>query len=141
MPIMCNPLSAWCVCVCVSDFLKRPLEQYVRRLEVRVSVIRMEQRSGLIRARLKGASISTGQVCVYLLVPGLHTVLVCLNLSLDVISVSLGHNLSGCPLRMHHRLARASASAHQTRQVRRAQTHTHSASNRNVDMHGQQQRS
>ncbi|KAK7891908.1 hypothetical protein WMY93_023871 [Mugilogobius chulae] len=36
------------------DFLKRPLEQYVRRLEVPVRVVRMEQRSGLIRARLKG---------------------------------------------------------------------------------------
>lgn len=46
-----------------SDFLKRPLEQYVRRLEIPVRVVRMEQRSGLIRARLKGASLSTGQVC------------------------------------------------------------------------------
>lgn len=45
-----------------SDFLKRPLEQYVRRLEIPVRVVRMEQRSGLIRARLKGASLSTGQV-------------------------------------------------------------------------------
>lgn len=46
------------------DFLKRPLEQYVRRLEVPIRVVRMEQRSGLIRARLKGASLSTGQVRV-----------------------------------------------------------------------------
>ncbi|MGH0118015.1 UNVERIFIED_CONTAM: hypothetical protein FKN15_047020 [Acipenser sinensis] len=50
----------------LEDFLKRPLEQYVRKLEVPVRVVRMEQRSGLIRARLKGASLSTGQVITFL---------------------------------------------------------------------------
>ena len=65
--VMCVCVYDVCVCVMcvyVVDFLKRPLEQYVRRMEVPVRVVRMEQRSGLIRARLKGASLSTGQVCV-----------------------------------------------------------------------------
>uniref|UniRef100_A0AAX7T3P8 Polypeptide N-acetylgalactosaminyltransferase n=1 Tax=Astatotilapia calliptera TaxID=8154 RepID=A0AAX7T3P8_ASTCA len=48
------------------DFLKQQLERYVRKLEVPVRVVRMEQRSGLIRARLKGASLSTGQVITFL---------------------------------------------------------------------------
>ena len=49
-----------------SDFLKRPLESYVKKLKVPVHVIRMEQRSGLIRARLKGAAVSKGQVITFL---------------------------------------------------------------------------
>ncbi|NXD83493.1 GALT1 acetylgalactosaminyltransferase, partial [Halcyon senegalensis] len=48
------------------DFLKRPLENYVKKLKVPVHVIRMEQRSGLIRARLKGAAASKGQVITFL---------------------------------------------------------------------------
>lgn len=49
-----------------SDFLKRPLESYVKKLKVPVHVIRMEQRSGLIRARLKGAALSQGKVITFL---------------------------------------------------------------------------
>ncbi|CAK8696058.1 unnamed protein product [Clavelina lepadiformis] len=48
------------------DFLGKPLENYVRKLPVLVRVVRMEKRSGLIRARLKGAATSTGQVITFL---------------------------------------------------------------------------
>uniref|UniRef100_A0A8C9G2U0 Polypeptide N-acetylgalactosaminyltransferase 1 n=1 Tax=Pavo cristatus TaxID=9049 RepID=A0A8C9G2U0_PAVCR len=50
----------------VQYFLRRPLESYVKKLKVPVHVIRMEQRSGLIRARLKGAAASKGQVITFL---------------------------------------------------------------------------
>uniref|UniRef100_A0A3B3ZTX9 Polypeptide N-acetylgalactosaminyltransferase n=1 Tax=Periophthalmus magnuspinnatus TaxID=409849 RepID=A0A3B3ZTX9_9GOBI len=48
------------------DFLKQKLEAYVRGLEVPVKVLRMEQRSGLIRARLRGAAATKGQVITFL---------------------------------------------------------------------------
>lgn len=38
----------------------------MKKLHVPVYVIRMEQRSGLIRARLKGAAASKGQVITFL---------------------------------------------------------------------------
>ncbi|XP_078408317.1 polypeptide N-acetylgalactosaminyltransferase 13 isoform X1 [Cetorhinus maximus] len=48
------------------DFLKKPLENHVKNLQVPVKIIRMEQRSGLIRARLRGAAASKGQVITFL---------------------------------------------------------------------------
>ncbi|XP_010070724.1 PREDICTED: polypeptide N-acetylgalactosaminyltransferase 13 [Pterocles gutturalis] len=48
------------------EFLKASLENYVKSLEVSVKIIRMEQRSGLIRARLRGAAASRGQVITFL---------------------------------------------------------------------------
>ncbi|XP_028847063.1 polypeptide N-acetylgalactosaminyltransferase 13 isoform X1 [Denticeps clupeoides] len=48
------------------DFLKKKLEDYVRNLEVPVRILRMEQRSGLIRARLRGAAATRGQVITFL---------------------------------------------------------------------------
>ncbi|XP_077071367.1 polypeptide N-acetylgalactosaminyltransferase 13 isoform X1 [Siphateles boraxobius] len=48
------------------DFLKRKLEDYVATLEVPVRILRMEQRSGLIRARLRGAAATRGQVITFL---------------------------------------------------------------------------
>lgn len=50
----------------VTDFLKLTLENYVKNLEVPVKIIRMEERSGLIRARLRGAAASRGQVITFL---------------------------------------------------------------------------
>ena len=49
-----------------ADFLGKKLEDYVRKLPVLVRVLRMGKRSGLIRARLKGAAASTGQVITFL---------------------------------------------------------------------------
>nr|CAB3248260.1 polypeptide N-acetylgalactosaminyltransferase 1 [Phallusia mammillata] len=48
------------------DFLGEKLENYVAKLPVPVHVVRMGKRSGLIRARLKGAAASTGQVITFL---------------------------------------------------------------------------
>uniref|UniRef100_A0A8C6VYZ5 Polypeptide N-acetylgalactosaminyltransferase n=1 Tax=Nothobranchius furzeri TaxID=105023 RepID=A0A8C6VYZ5_NOTFU len=48
------------------DFLQKKLENYVQTLEVPVRILRMEQRSGLIRARLRGAAATSGQVITFL---------------------------------------------------------------------------
>ncbi|XP_061548162.1 polypeptide N-acetylgalactosaminyltransferase 13 isoform X3 [Phycodurus eques] len=48
------------------DFLGKKLEDYVQTLEVPVKILRMEQRSGLIRARLRGAAATKGQVITFL---------------------------------------------------------------------------
>lgn len=50
----------------LADFLKKKLEDYVKTLEVPVRILRMEQRSGLIRARLRGAAATRGQVITFL---------------------------------------------------------------------------
>lgn len=54
------------LCCSAADFLKKKLEHYVRTLEVPVRILRMEQRSGLIRARLRGAAATKGQVITFL---------------------------------------------------------------------------
>jgi len=50
----------------LAEFLKASLEKYVKNLGVSIKIIRMEQRSGLIRARLRGAAASRGQVITFL---------------------------------------------------------------------------
>lgn len=48
------------------DFLGKQLDDYVATLPISVYVVRMGQRSGLIRARLRGAELSKGQVITFL---------------------------------------------------------------------------
>ncbi|ELT87494.1 hypothetical protein CAPTEDRAFT_198873 [Capitella teleta] len=48
------------------DFLGRQLDEYLSKLSVHVYVLRMEKRTGLIRARLKGAARAEGKVITFL---------------------------------------------------------------------------
>ncbi|XP_065493819.1 polypeptide N-acetylgalactosaminyltransferase 13 isoform X1 [Caloenas nicobarica] len=48
------------------EFLKASLENYVKTLGVPIKLVRMEQRSGLIRARLRGAAAASGRVLTFL---------------------------------------------------------------------------
>ncbi|KAM3724329.1 Polypeptide N-acetylgalactosaminyltransferase [Dirofilaria immitis] len=47
------------------DHLKKPLEDYMSQFG-KVRILRLENRMGLIRARLKGASVARGKVLTYL---------------------------------------------------------------------------
>ncbi|RZF38814.1 hypothetical protein LSTR_LSTR000517 [Laodelphax striatellus] len=48
------------------DICKKPLDEYIRKHLPKVRVIRLEQRVGLIRARLAGAKEAVGDVLIFL---------------------------------------------------------------------------
>ncbi|KAI0227459.1 Polypeptide N-acetylgalactosaminyltransferase 13 [Lamellibrachia satsuma] len=48
------------------DFLGKPLEDYVAKLPVPVTVLRARKRTGLIRARLRGADKAKGKILTFL---------------------------------------------------------------------------
>uniref|UniRef100_A0A1I7Y0K0 Polypeptide N-acetylgalactosaminyltransferase n=1 Tax=Steinernema glaseri TaxID=37863 RepID=A0A1I7Y0K0_9BILA len=48
------------------DYLKKPLELYIRRFPIPVHLVHLEERSGLIRARLRGSDMAKGKVLLFL---------------------------------------------------------------------------
>ena len=47
-------------------FLKENLDEYTAKLPVAITVLHIEDRIGLIRARLRGALLASGQVLTFL---------------------------------------------------------------------------
>jgi polypeptide N-acetylgalactosaminyltransferase len=54
-----------CHCSVSTDHLKKPLDDYVATLK-NVKVLRTKKREGLVRARLLGYAISTGDTLTFL---------------------------------------------------------------------------
>lgn len=48
------------------DFLKAPLDEHVKSLQVSTKVLRSRKRIGLVNARLMGANEATGEVITFL---------------------------------------------------------------------------
>ncbi|KAK0417474.1 hypothetical protein QR680_013031 [Steinernema hermaphroditum] len=48
------------------EYLKKPLDLYIRRFPVPIHLVHLEERSGLIRARLRGSDMAKGKVLLFL---------------------------------------------------------------------------
>ncbi|XP_029633286.1 polypeptide N-acetylgalactosaminyltransferase 1 isoform X4 [Octopus sinensis] len=48
------------------DYLGKKLDDYVAKLGAKVHIVRLEERTGLIRARLKGAAVAKGSILTFL---------------------------------------------------------------------------
>uniref|UniRef100_A0A915DYF9 Ricin B lectin domain-containing protein n=1 Tax=Ditylenchus dipsaci TaxID=166011 RepID=A0A915DYF9_9BILA len=48
------------------DYLKKPLELYTKRFPIPVHLVHLQERSGLIRARLTGSAMAKGKVLLFL---------------------------------------------------------------------------
>ncbi|TMS32490.1 hypothetical protein L596_000320 [Steinernema carpocapsae] len=48
------------------EYLKKPLDLYIRKFSVPVHLVHLKQRSGLIRARLTGSDMAKGKVLLFL---------------------------------------------------------------------------
>ena len=58
-----------CVCVCVNaiEHCKKQLDDYLStHFDGKVKVVHQERREGLIRTRITGAKVATGQVLIFL---------------------------------------------------------------------------
>ncbi|RCN33314.1 hypothetical protein ANCCAN_20865, partial [Ancylostoma caninum] len=48
------------------DYLKEPLDAYIKRFPVPIHIVHLKDRSGLIRARLTGSAMAKGQILLFL---------------------------------------------------------------------------
>ncbi|KAJ1349214.1 Polypeptide N-acetylgalactosaminyltransferase 3 [Parelaphostrongylus tenuis] len=48
------------------DFLKEPLDEYIKRFPIQTRITHLKQRSGLIRARLTGSEMARGSILLFL---------------------------------------------------------------------------
>jgi Glycosyltransferases, probably involved in cell wall biogenesis len=59
----CYPVCSYLLC---AEHCKKPLDDYVAKYLPKVQVIHLPERSGLIRARLAGATKATAEVLIFL---------------------------------------------------------------------------